>query len=208
MGSLGAEDFYLIDTLPGVARTDFPTPTNGFDSTQAGCRSSTSIYPPGTKVQCYQDATVGAGGSNVANRGYYTMVYGQYLDYTSGDDISAGAILIPACGSAKARGAVAFTKDVSGGNDFTVCGPVVITCTSIGKSEFGWYVAGGVIPNADLSQLDGTGFLTDGNVVGGCVITSIVAHVDSTEGALLSGPANTDGTYSLLPVGFAWVDDT
>jgi hypothetical protein len=207
MGSLGCEDFYLIDLWPGYPRTDGPTPTNGFDSTQAGNRSSTPLYPPGTKFQCYQDSSVGAGGSNVANKGFYTMMYGQYLDYTSGDDISAGAVVIAACGSAKIHCAAAFTKDVSGGQDFTICGPVAITCTSLGKSEYGWVWVDGVCPNADLTELDVTGILTDGGVVGGGPLTSVVAH-ETTEGALLSWPGNADGTQTLMICGFAFTDDT
>lgn len=207
MGSIGCEDFYLIDQWPGEVMWNKPAPTGGFDSTAAGNRSTTAVHVPGTKMIGYQDATVGAGGSNVANRGYYRMLYAQYLDYTSADDISASAVVILACSSAKARGGVAFTKDVSGGNEFSETGPAGVTCTSIGASQYGWIWVGGICPNYDLTQLDVTGFLTDGNVVAGCAMTSINSHVDGTEGALFSGPAD-DGTYTLLVCGYAMVDDT
>lgn len=207
MGSLGCEDFYLIDQWPGYPSPTAPTPPNGFDSTQAGNRSATPIYPPGTKIQAYQDNSVGAGGSNVANKGFYTMMYGQYLDYTSADDISAGAVVIAACGSTKIHCAAAFTKDVSGGQDFTITGPVAITCTSLAKSDYGWVWVDGICPNHDLTELDVTGFLTDGGVVGSGPLTSVVAH-ETTEGALLSWPGNADGTQTIMIVGFAYTDDT
>lgn len=206
MASISCEAFYLIDQWPGSPMTSAPLPPNGFDSSQAGNRSTTAIYPEGTKIQAYQDTTVGKGGTYVANKGYYTCMYGQYLDYTSGSDLSKGTIVVPACGSDKGRGGIAFTKDVSGGNDCSQTAPVGIVCTSIGASQYGWIWVGGVCPNADVSGLDITGFLQDGNIAAGNIITSILGHVDGTTSNFLSGPANADGTLTMLPVGFAWID--
>ena len=67
MGSLGHEDFILIDNWPGVPLTTAPAVPNGYDSTNAGNDATTPMYPPGTKHQRYQDSTVGAGGTHVAN---------------------------------------------------------------------------------------------------------------------------------------------
>lgn len=209
MGSIASMDFHLIDCWPGYPALNTPIPSGGFDATAGGAHSTTAIYPPGTKIQAYHDHTVGKGGSTVANKGYYTMMYAQYLDYTSADDISATAILVQACTSDKARGGMALTKDITGGNDYSQSGAVGIPCSSLAKSEFGWFWVDGVCPSGDLSRFDCTGFLTDGAIVGSGPLTSNVAGVDATEScaAGFSTPL-ADGTYVLTIVAFAYTDDT
>lgn len=206
MGSLGAEDFYLHDNWPGSARSNAPVPPNGFDSTQAGNDATVAQYQPGTKVMAYQDSTVGAGGSNVANKGWYTMLYARYYSYeiAAGTDVSQTAIVVPACGSAKARGEIAVSRDLSGGNDCSASAPGGILCHSVGDGNYVWVLVGGIIPNYDVSGFDCTGFVTDGNVVAGGSFH--VYDGDATLPTFQGGLA--DGTMFYLPAGFAWVDDT
>lgn len=207
MGSLAQEDFVLIDCFPGIPNTLAPKPKNGFDSTNAGNRaaSGSPTYPAGTKIQGFQDSTVGAGGSNVANKGYYTMLYAQYHDYTTGD-CSAGQICTWACASSQALGEMGVSLDISGGNDVTMGGPCAIACVSVGDTQYGWFWVGGVCPNYDVTSMDDfSGFLTSGNVIQGCQL-ACARPADATRAAL--GQINGDGTATHPIVGRAFSDDT
>jgi len=208
MAGLSAVKTILYDTWPGPVKMDAPVPPNGFDSTTgAGNRTTTALYPVGTKMGAYQDHTTGAGGSNVANKGWYTMMYLKHYAYelttTAGAyDVSRGAIVVMACGSDKANGEIACTKDVSSGNDVTKGGaPAGILCCSATPGDYVWVWVGGICPNYDISGFDDATFTTDGDVVVG----PIAANADSST-AVFSYPV-TEGTQSVLLVGYAKAAD-
>lgn len=208
MSSIAPCDLILYDGFPGVADANAPMVSNGFDSTLAGQHSATGTeYQPGRKIQCFQDATVGAGGSSVANRGYYTMIYARLVDYTNAVDASIGKMTCLACGSIKGRGDLAMTQDVSGGQNGAGIGhaPMSVPCTSLALNEFGWFWCGGVCPNHDITQLDITGFLTDGNVVGGAPFQMDSDGTTVRPSYFCSTHASS---YLAFPAGMALADDT
>lgn len=206
MGSLQHEDFYLLDLWPGAPTPTAPMPPNSFDSTQAGnhAASGSPTYPVGTKIQGFQDATVGAGGSNTANKGYYTMMYLQFHDLTGGD-CSAGAVVTLADGSTQNVGELGCARDCSSGSDVSAGGPAGVTCVSIADTEYGWVWVGGIMPNYDVTSYDDlTGVLTDGNVVNGA---ALVITTDASQ-ATLGAAAGADVTTAHAICGFAFNDDT
>lgn len=162
MASIPPSHLILYDNVPGAGACNTPKPYGGWDTTSAGNRATSDSQGAGKKVIRYQDATVGAGGSYVANAGWYTMVYAMYMDFTTGD-CSAGAPVTLACNTAGARGKLTFARDITSGNDVTISGScAAIACTSIGDDEFGWFWCGGVCPNYDCTTFDISGFAIDG----------------------------------------------
>jgi hypothetical protein len=208
MSSIAPCDLILYDGFPGVADAAAPMVSNGFDSTQAGQHdTAANLYQAGRKIQMFQDGTVGKGGSSVANRGYYTMVYGKLVDYTNAVDASIGKMVCLACGSIKGAGNLCLTQDVSGGQNATAGvghAPMAVPCTSLALNEFGWFWCGGVCPNHDISQLDITGFLTDGNVIGGAPIQMDSDGTTVRPSFFCSTHA---ADYLAFPAGFALADD-
>ena len=212
MGSMTSEMFILYDNLPGVPELTAPTPVNGYDNTTVQCCVTAPAYRPGTKHQQFQDATVGAGGSNVANKGYYTMVYAKYTCYSTGTKLGAcdvGGWVTLACGSTRGRGEMNVTNDISGGNTATAGTngtlPLLLACTSMDNSTYGWFLCGGVCPNHDISALDDlTGFLTDGSVAGGCGLA--MADDSYAQPTFLDTTDAAD--FGRIPAGLALEDDT
>lgn len=206
-GSLQHEDFVMLDCWPGVPNSQAPTVPNGFDSTQAGnfAVAGSPTYPCGTKIQGFQDSTVGAGGSHVANKGYYTMMYAQYHDYTTGDLTDPGMVVTMACCSAQALGEMGVAQDITSGNDISLAGgPAGIACCSLSDTQYGWFWVGGVCPNYDVTSLDDvTGFITDGNVTAGDPLC--IRSNDVTQASLC---ALSDLSVGPPIVGYAFADDT
>jgi hypothetical protein len=198
-GSIAPSDFILLDNFPGVASPNTPMPTGGFAQ-----KDTSALYPVGTKITKYQDNSVGAQGSSVANKGYYTMMYTAMYDYTNAADASEGRLCQLACGSAKARGGIFVTLDTSGGQNVQAgknYGPVAIPCVSFGFSfaspEYGWFWVGGVCPNHDLSGCDITGYLIDATDVDGGTTFGIDYDATTIKFGILEATQGTRAAFAL-----------
>jgi hypothetical protein len=208
MGSIAPSGLILYDGFPGAPDPNAPTPDNGFDATQGGQHSATAKFQVGRKRVGFQDSTVGAGGSSVANRGSYTLIYAKLIDYTNAVDASIGKLCCLACGSAKAKGELAVTQDVSGGQNGTAGvghAPIAVPCTSLALNEYGWFWCGGICPNHDITGFDITGFRTDGGVISG---VPVQMDSDATTVVLSYFCSTHAADYLAFPAGMAIEDDT
>lgn len=198
MASLGAEEFILYDTMPGLVNPNMSKPVNGFDSTHSN-NTTTAVYVPGTKIMSYQEVSVTAKGARTANIGSYACVYAKYVCGTTAIDVTAGEIMTQYDASDGAR-PFAVTRDVSGSNGAGQNSPCAIACADITPNAFGWYWCVGVCPQTDVTALDQSTFVTDGSVSQGEAlwITTGASH------ATLSG---TDVAVSELIVGRAYASD-
>lgn len=198
MAAIGAEEFILYDTMPGLVNPNMSIPTNGFDSTHSN-NVTTAVYVPGTKIMGYQEVSTTAKGARTANIGSYACVYAKYICATTAMDVSAGDIMTQYCGSDGAR-PFAVTRDMSGSNGAFQNAPCAIACADITPNAYGWYWCAGVCPQTDVTALDQSTFVTDGSVAGG----EALWLTPGEDHATLSG---TDIAVSELIVGRAYVSD-
>lgn len=201
MSSIAPEDIYMIDQWPGAVNPNLGIPTGGFDNTTTGgSNATTALYPPATKIMAWNDTTISTKGTTTTLKGYYTMIYLQYLDYTSGKDVTASDVVGIACSSAKAKGILACTRDISGGADITQDSPLAIAIKDVCESEYAWYWCDGVAPLEDCTGLDVTGVVTGGGVE--CGMAMGLATGLTVVGFTLCGPSG------YLPCAYAMADDT
>ena len=177
-------DLVLEDKWPGVPNPNLGIPLAGFDGTTHHDVTA-AVYPIGTKIQIYSDAT--------KSPGYSTLIY---LDFhcVSGKNsiecISAGwGIVQQFCNSVLADGTRhPFHVTNVGGIDTgakcaTNSGIIAFACGSITDADvttdagatghFGWGWCGGVCPYDDITFLNAD-ITTDGNVAGGKLISPII----------------------------------
>jgi len=202
MASLGAEEFYLIDMWPGTPNANLSEPTTSLDSTVYNT-VTTPYYLPGTKLQICQDVTVTTTNARSCNQGYSTLIYAKFVEATNSGDCTACDIVTLFCISTNALGPLAVTKDVSAGMD-GFGGPVAIAVADITPDAYGWFWCGGVCPQEAITAMDVCIYVTDGSVVGGI---PLALSWDSSECQLAQYEITVAGHFSVLPIGFAYVND-
>jgi len=198
MAALGAEEFFLFDTMPGLINPNMSKPVNGFDSTHSN-NTTTAVYVPGTKIMSYQEVSTTVAGARTANIGSYACIYAKYVCSTTAQDVSAGDIMVQYCGSAGVR-PFAVTREVTASNGKQQNASCAIACADITPNAFGWYWCAGVCPQTDVTALDQSTFVTDTSVAAGEAMWITVGASHAT----LSG---TDVAVSELIIGKAYADD-
>lgn len=143
-------------------------PTGGFDATSGHSCVSTETYPPGIKIQVYQQD-----GSRAT--GPYTMIYLRYhemsgqneLDITSCNNIvmqteyTANGTIADGAEASDAWWHVGAPANMIGHEVSTkypkafACNTGLVTGATTATGMWGWFWCGGVCPWADISGLNG-----------------------------------------------------
>ena len=217
-GAIELHKILLYDKWPGEPNPNLGIPAGGWDSTLHSCCQTEPKYPPGTKIQAYQDHTY--------CEGQYTMCYMCFHESSDwaydvldpsedtpgflcsdvGGEGDEGLVVLQAANG----GTVDFTASlwwlvtnsyVNG--DVSATGRVACPVAALSEGEFGWFWVGGVCPVGEVTMFDnqagGVGSeLADGS--GTIAMGSKLMPFDSTGGILL---APWDGTYEFTPCGLA-----
>lgn len=221
-GEIEIHKILLYDKWPGEPNPNLGIPAGGWDSTLYSACQSVPAYPPGTKIQAYQDHTY--------CEGQYTMCYMCFhessdwaYDVLAMSDTQNAVIcgdvggegnhgLVVLDGSYGDGGLLDYTESVWWivtnsyiNGDVSATGRVAVPVGGMSEGEFGWFWVGGVCPVGEVTFYDaGTPGGGDGSelpAAGGTIaMGSKLMPVDSTGGIVLSP---WDGTYEFTPCGLA-----
>jgi len=187
----------LTDRTPGVPDPHLGIPTDGWDGTTHSEVTASPVYPLGTKIAAYSDAT--------SQPGWYTMIYGGFASLCAAADISGefsdgmqwcghcdltqdaadATYEIPVdCRDGSHTIAACFAKCYTdGANDISRGGPVVLPCATLAGYQYGWFWCGGVCPVDDVTLFRGSAdselgadMTTDGNIEPGKFFVCVTKH--------------------------------
>lgn len=173
MAAIPLGHILLIDRWPGPVNPNLGIPTGGWDGTTHSCVTA-SVYPPGTKIMAYSDAT--------PNPGWYTMYYGVIAGYSAGtkpcsdgpeQDVSDGKMWCAhSCLTADVGDATYTNLTYNDGSvapryvlgacgtsaitDLTLGEPIALACVTAEGNEFAWFWIGGVCPVGDVTMFQGS----------------------------------------------------
>jgi len=206
MANAKLNNIILNDLWPGAVNPNQGVPTNGWDSTAAGNRSTTAIYPVGTKIMAYQAADP---------KGYYTMIYLRFFEGTGAlpttNEVSDGYNFVTIGDATYAPDGTNVWWNVT--NHVTIsCGthdwaPFAVACTSLqgdgtltatatSNAEYGWFWCGGVCPDSLVGAFSG-----DAEFTGVCTDKSGICIINDGSQVSIGGFTAGDGTCNC--VGFA-----
>lgn len=177
----------LNDKVPGFVNPNLSIPKDGFDGTTYSACVTTAVYPLGTKIAVYNDATNWPGWS--------TLVYGWYQDGsdgpTSSQEISTGyGVCSHACSCESMadgtyHGPYRYTTDITN-SDLTRGGPAVIPVHALSTCTYGWFWCGGVCPNVCITRWQGdTGYLANEHGQAATPGQQVIFLDDGTSGSQL-----------------------
>ena len=216
-GELELHKILLNDKWPGKSNPNLGVPAGGWDSTLYSCCQTVPTYPPGTKIQAYNDHTYCEGG--------YTMCYMCFHECSNYEfDIVAVSENNAMCSDvggecveslALLAGSYGGVVDYTGSlwwlvtnsfadSDASATGRVAVGCCGMSEGEFGWFWVGGVCPVADVTFFDlqaggvGSVMLGEGNIAMGSIL---MPGNDGTGGIVLVPGAC--GTWEYTPAGLA-----
>ena len=215
-GELELHKILLYDKWPGEPNPNLGVPAGGWDSTIYSCCQTVPTYPPGTKIQAYQDHTY--------CEGQYTMAYLCFHESSDYEfDIVAVSENNAMCSDVGGEGAddlVVLAGCYGGVLDYTeslwwivtnsfvngdasATGRVAVGACGMSEGEFGWFWVGGVCPVAEVTLFDlqsggvGSVMLGEGNIAMG---SKLMPANDGTGGIVL---IPWDGAFEYTPAGLA-----
>ncbi|MHC4061880.1 MAG: hypothetical protein ACYSR6_09780 [Planctomycetota bacterium] len=192
----------LNDLWPGSPNPNLGIPTDGWDSTTGGNKSTTAIYPVGTKISAYHDGTPA---------GLYTMIYLRFFEGSGELPTLAGA---SAGNNFVTIGDATYAPDGTGiwwnvTNHATIScathdwaplacavaalvGDGTLTATAATNAEYGWFWCGGVCPASLLTCF------SDGEFTGVGTHMSGICIVNDSSMIEIGGFTAGDGTCNCV----------
>jgi len=232
MAGLSIGKISLKDNWPGPVNPALGVPDDGWDGTTHSCVTS-PVYPIGTKIMAYSDAST--------NPGWYTMAYAEVASMCGGEiagnggpegDCSDGLLWVAHCCLTQPAGDLTYKITTHDGSmppptyvvaacyssdsiDVTKgTARIGLACATASGYEHIWMWVGGVCPVQDVSLFRGAADVSDGiDITITTNITSRQFHVvDTTAAGLVFSTCPTDaamlvdGTWDGATTHCGWVD--